>query len=68
MHYEDGALSGRVMAIALHPFLIGSKYFVGNYVHVATCRSLRFASAQTCEGTFGAAGAGLIPGLIPLPL
>lgn len=38
--YEDGAKSGRVMAIALHPFLIGhphrSKYFAQALAHIAS--------------------------------
>ena len=38
--YEDGAKSGRVMAICLHPFLIGhphrSKYFAQALAHIAS--------------------------------
>jgi len=38
--YEDGAKSGRVMAIALHPFLIGhphrSKHFAQALAHIAS--------------------------------
>jgi peptidoglycan/xylan/chitin deacetylase (PgdA/CDA1 family) len=38
--YEDGAKTGRVMAIALHPFLIGhphrSKYFAQALAHIAS--------------------------------
>jgi peptidoglycan/xylan/chitin deacetylase (PgdA/CDA1 family) len=38
--YEDGAKTGRVMAISLHPFLIGhphrSKYFAQALAHIAS--------------------------------
>jgi peptidoglycan/xylan/chitin deacetylase (PgdA/CDA1 family) len=38
--YEDGAKAGRVMAISLHPFLIGhphrSKYFAQALAHIAS--------------------------------
>jgi predicted glycosyltransferase len=38
--YEDGAKTGRVMAISLHPFLIGhpyrSKYFAKALAHLTS--------------------------------
>ena len=38
--YEDGAKTGRVMAICLHPFLIGhphrSKYFAKALAHITS--------------------------------
>ncbi len=42
--YEDGAKSGRVMAICLHPFLIGhphrSKYFAKALAHITSHRDV----------------------------
>jgi allantoinase len=45
--YEDGASSGRVMSICLHPFLIGhphrSKYFDLALKHIRSRREVWFA-------------------------
>jgi peptidoglycan/xylan/chitin deacetylase (PgdA/CDA1 family) len=45
--YEDGAQTGRVMAIALHPFLIGhphrSKYFDKALAHIRSRQDVWFA-------------------------
>ncbi len=42
--YEDGAVTGRVMAICLHPFLIGhphrSKYFANALAHITQRREV----------------------------
>ncbi len=42
--YEDGAKSGRVMAICLHPFLIGhphrAKYFAKALAHITSRREV----------------------------
>ena len=44
MLYEDGAKTGRVMAIALHPFLIGhphrAKYFANALAHITARREV----------------------------
>ncbi len=46
--YEDGAKSGRVMAIALHPFLIGhphrSKYFAQALAHITSRQEIWLAT------------------------
>ena len=48
--YEDGAKSGRVMAICLHPFLIGhpyrSKYLARALAHIASRQEVWFASGS----------------------
>jgi allantoinase len=46
--YEDGAKTGRVMAISLHPFLIGhphrSKYFANALAHIASRQEVWLAT------------------------
>lgn len=46
--YEDGATSGRVMAISLHPFLIGhphrSKYFAQALAHITSRQEVWLAT------------------------
>ncbi|WP_034852669.1 polysaccharide deacetylase family protein [Inquilinus limosus] len=46
--YEDGATTGRVMGIALHPFLIGhphrAKHFAGALAHIASHRDVWLAT------------------------
>jgi peptidoglycan/xylan/chitin deacetylase (PgdA/CDA1 family) len=48
--YEDGAKTGRVMAISLHPFLIGhphrSKYFANALAHIASRQEVWLATGS----------------------
>jgi allantoinase len=48
--YEDGAKTGRVMAISLHPFLIGhphrSKYFAEALAHVTSRQDVWLATGS----------------------
>ena len=48
--YEDGAKTGRVMAIALHPFLIGhphrSKHFADALAHIASRQEVWLATGS----------------------
>ena len=48
--YEDGATTGRVMAICLHPFLIGhphrSKHFDKALAHIASRQEVWFATGR----------------------
>ena len=48
--YEDGAKSGRVMAISLHPFLIGhphrSKYFADALAHITSRQDVWLATGS----------------------
>ncbi len=48
--YEDGATSGRVMSICLHPFIIGhpfrSKYFDDALKHIASCHEVWLATGS----------------------
>jgi allantoinase len=48
--YEDGAKTGRVMAISLHPFLIGhphrSKYFANALAHVTSRQDVWLATGS----------------------
>jgi allantoinase len=48
--YEDGAKTGRVMAISLHPFLIGhphrSKYFASALAHITSRQEIWLATGS----------------------
>jgi peptidoglycan/xylan/chitin deacetylase (PgdA/CDA1 family) len=48
--YEDGAKTGRVMAISLHPFLIGhphrSKHFANALAHITSRQEVWFATGS----------------------
>lgn len=61
--YEDGAVTGRVMAICVHPFLIGqphrSKYFDRALAHIASRKEVWLATGSQIVDHFRAHLAGL---------
>jgi peptidoglycan/xylan/chitin deacetylase (PgdA/CDA1 family) len=56
--YEEGATNGRVLGIALHPFLIGSphriKYFDRALAHIAGHRDVWFATGEEIIASYRA--------------
>lgn len=61
--YEDGAASARVMAIALHPYIIGqpfrSRYLADALAHIAARQDVWFATGSEIVDAYRAATAGL---------
>lgn len=60
--YEDGAQSGRVMSICLHPFIIGhpfrSKYFDDALKHITSRQEVWVATGSEIIDAYRAQGAG----------
>src|SRR5262249_15648037 len=54
--YEDGAQTGRVMAICLHPFLVGyphrSKYFAKALHHITSRQEVWLATGGALVGAY----------------